>query len=131
MHKIFDNFYVCIVSAMIFLGGAGVCLAGSPANGASNAGAASWYGEAYRGKRTASGERFNPADFTAAHPNLPMGTLLEVSRPDNHRRVVVRVNDRGPGGGRILDVSEAAARRLGLVRDGTAWVSVQVIGFSD
>jgi rare lipoprotein A len=94
-------------------------------------GLASWYGAKYRGKRTASGERFDPSDLTAAHPDLPMGTLLEVSRPDTHRRVVVRVNDRGPGGGRVLDLSEAAARRLDMVRDGTALVALQVIGSAD
>jgi len=60
-----------------------------------------------------------------------MGTLIEVSRPEQRKSVVVRVNDRGPGGGRILDVSEAAARRLGMVGEGTATVSLRVIGFVD
>ena len=96
--------------------------------GVANVGAASWYGEAYRGRRTASGERFDPTDFTAAHAELPLGTLVEVSRPETGRRVVVRINDRGPGAGRILDLSEAAARRLDMIRDGTAHVAVQVIG---
>lgn len=91
-------------------------------------GVASWYGAKYRGRKTASGERFDPADLTAAHPRLPMGTLVEVSRPTLGRSVVVRINDRGPGGGRILDLSEAAARRLALVADGAAEVSVRVIG---
>lgn len=94
-------------------------------------GIASWYGAKYRGRRTASGERFDPSDLTAAHPTLPMGTLVEVSRPDRGRSVVVRINDRGPGGGRILDVSEAAARKLGLVGEGTGAVSLQVVGFAD
>lgn len=94
-------------------------------------GMASWYGAKYRGRKTASGERFDPSDFTAAHPSLPMGTLVEVSRPERNRSVVVRVNDRGPGGGRILDVSEAAARRLALIGEGTAMVSVRVIGSAD
>lgn len=94
-------------------------------------GNASWYGAAYRGRRTASGERFDPRDFTAAHPTLPFGTLIEVARPERNRRVVVRVNDRGPGGGRLLDLSEAAARRLGMLGEGMAAVSMQVIGAAD
>lgn len=94
-------------------------------------GIASWYGAKYRGRRTASGERFDPSDLTAAHPTLPMGTLVEVSRPDRGRSVVVRINDRGPGGGRVLDVSEAAARKLGLLGEGTGVVSLQVIGSAD
>lgn len=94
-------------------------------------GVASWYGAKYRGRKTASGERFDPSDLTAAHPSLPMGTLVEVLRPDSGKTVVVRINDRGPGGGRVLDLSEAAARKLGLVRDGTGLVSLQVVGFAD
>lgn len=94
-------------------------------------GVASWYGAKYRGRKTASGERFDPSDLTAAHPTLPMGTLVEVSRPDRGRNVVVRINDRGPGGGRILDVSEAAARKLGLLGEGTGLVSLQVVGYVD
>ncbi|CUW39953.1 Putative lipoprotein A (fragment) [Magnetospirillum sp. XM-1] len=92
---------------------------------------ASWYGAKYRGRKTASGERFDPSDLTAAHPVLPMGTLVEVSRPERRGAVVVRVNDRGPGGGRIVDLSEAAARRLGLVNEGTGLVSLRVIGFAE
>ncbi len=94
-------------------------------------GMASWYGAKYRGRHTASGERFDPADLTAAHPSLPMGTLVEVSRPEHRKSVVVRINDRGPGGGRVLDVSEAAARRLGMIGEGTAFVSLRVIGMTN
>lgn len=94
-------------------------------------GLASWYGAKYRGRRTASGERFDPSDLTAAHPSLPMGTLVEVSRPEHRGNVVVRINDRGPGGGRIVDLSEAAARNLGLLAEGTGFVSLRVIGFAD
>lgn len=100
-------------------------------DGVQEYGVASWYGAKYRGRKTASGERFDPSDLTAAHPTLPMGTLVEVSRPDRGRNVVVRINDRGPGGGRILDVSEAAARKLGLLGEGTGLVSLQVVGFAD
>lgn len=86
---------------------------------------ASWYGAKYRGKPTASGERFDPRQLTAAHPTLPFGTLVEVRRWADGRRVVVRINDRGPhDGSRAIDVSEAAARALGLVADGTALVTL-------
>jgi rare lipoprotein A len=86
---------------------------------------ASWYGAKYRGKPTASGERFDPARLTAAHPTLPFGTRVEIRRWADGRRVVVRVNDRGPhGGGRAIDVSEAAARALGLIADGTGLVTL-------
>lgn len=102
-----------------------------PSSGA-DAVVASWYGQAYRGKPTASGERFDPADHTCAHPSLPFGTLLQVSRPDRGHSVVVRVNDRGPyGNGRGIDLSEAAARPLGLLAAGVAEVIVEVIGRMD
>jgi rare lipoprotein A len=102
-----------------------------PSSGA-DAVVASWYGQSYRGKPTASGERFDPADHTCAHSTLPFGTLIEVSRSDRPNRVVVRVNDRGPiSGGRGIDLSEAAARPLGLIAAGVAEVMVEVIGWVD
>ena len=86
-------------------------------------GLASYYGGALRGNRTASGERFDPDSFTAAHRSLAFGTCLRVENPANGRSVRVRVNDRGPFvRGRIVDVSEAAARALDFVRQGVARV---------
>ena len=131
LRKCIHYFYSCVAVAPIFVSWSAICIAGDVRPAAWNFGAASWYGEAYRGRRTASGERFDPNDLTAAHAALPMGTLVEVSRPDSGRSVVVRINDRGPGAGRILDLSEAAARRLGMIRDGTADVALQVIGSAD
>ena len=88
-------------------------------------GTASWYGLKFHGRRTASGERFDMNELTAAHPSLPFGTLLEVRNVRNGRSVVVRVNDRGPfSKNRILDLSFAAAREIGLVRAGTAPVEL-------
>lgn len=76
-------------------------------------GTASWYGEQYDGKTTASGEPFDMYDFTAAHPTLPLGTYVRVTNLQNGRAVIVRVNDRGPVvNGRIIDVSYNAARVL-------------------
>ena len=78
-------------------------------------GVASWYGPGFHGRLTASGERFNTQALTAAHLNLPFGTLLRVRSEQNGREVIVRVNDRGPyAKGRIIDLSQAAARALGI-----------------
>ena len=86
-------------------------------------GQASYYGAKHHGKRTASGERFDMNDLTAAHPNLPFGTRLTVHNPRNGRSVTVRVNDRGPHTGRrIIDLSRAAAKAIGLVGVGTGTV---------
>lgn len=76
---------------------------------------ASWYGPGFAGRRTASGEVFDPGALTAAHKTLPFGTRLLVRNPDNGRSVWVRVNDRGPyAGGRDLDLSQGAAEAIGL-----------------
>jgi len=88
-------------------------------------GVASWYGKAFAGRRTASGERFDPAAFTAAHPTLPFGSMVRVTNLANGRSVMVRVNDRGPFvRGRVLDCSEAAARQLGFRSRGVAQVAL-------
>ena len=92
-------------------------------------GMASWYGPGFRGSRTANGEKFNPKALTAAHPSLPFGTLVEVSRPNSKKTVVVCITDRGPfTGGRAIDLSRAAARKLSMSYLGTAPVKIQVIG---
>ncbi len=86
-------------------------------------GKASWYGKRFHGRRTASGERFNMYALTAAHPSLPFGTRLRVRHVESGREVEVRVNDRGPHvGGRILDLSQAAAQALGMLSSGTSEV---------
>ena len=86
-------------------------------------GRASWYGLAFHGRKTASGEKFDMNALTAAHPTLPFGTRVLVRNPSNGRSVIVRINDRGPySGGRIIDVSFAAARALGIVGFGTKHV---------
>jgi len=79
----------------------------------------------YHGGRTASGEVSKPTDFTAAHRTLPFGKKIRVTNMRNGRSVIVRINDRGPyGGGRIIDVSHAAARELGMIDSGTAMVRI-------
>jgi rare lipoprotein A len=84
-------------------------------------GLASWYGEPFHGRRTASGEIFDMNALTAAHKTLPFGTRLRVHNPATGQAVVVRINDRGPHvAGRIIDVSRAAAEQIGLHRSGVA-----------
>jgi|SRR5581483_12142999 len=95
-------------------------------------GLASWYGPEFDGRRTASGRRFAAHALTAAHPTLPLGSRVRVTNLDNGRSVVVTVDDRGPFvDGRVIDVSQAAARRLGMVRSGTARVRVTPLGSGD
>ena len=78
-------------------------------------GLASWYGKPHQGRKTASGERFSRQHLTAAHRSLPLGTTVKVTNLRTKRQVVVKINDRGPyaGGQRIIDLSEAAAKRIG------------------
>ena len=91
-------------------------------------GVASYYGHELAGNRTASGERFNPSAMTAAHRSLPLGTKLRVTNKANGDAVIVRVNDRGPfTKSRLIDLSLGAAREIGMVRTGTARVTVEIL----
>jgi rare lipoprotein A len=91
-------------------------------------GTASWYGPGFHGRKTASGERFNSYDMTAAHRSLPFGTRLKVVNETNGRSVVVRVNDRGPfAHRRIIDLAKGPALALGLTASGTGYVSLHRI----
>jgi rare lipoprotein A len=100
------------------------------AEGYTQEGLASWYGEEFAGRRTSSGEPFDPDRLTAAHRTIPLPSWVEVENLDNGRRVVVRVNDRGPFADpdrRIIDLSEAAARELGMIGAGVARVRIEVL----
>lgn len=89
-------------------------------------GKASWYGPGFDGRKTASGERFNRNAMTAAHKTLPLGTRVKVTNLANNESVVVKINDRGPYvHGRIIDLSQAAARSIGI--RGVGKVSVAVL----
>lgn len=94
-------------------------------------GSASWYGgggDGFAGRPTANGETFDPSELTCAHRTLPFGTLVEVENLDNGRRLVLRVNDRGPFvRGRILDVSRQGAERLGMMGPGTARIRLRSV----
>lgn len=96
--------------------------------GFSETGVASWYGKKFHGRKTASGERYNQNKMTAAHKTLPFGTNVRVKNIENGKSVVVRINDRGPfKKGRIIDVSRAAAKKLGMINSGTAKVNIKVV----
>jgi rare lipoprotein A len=93
-------------------------------------GVASWYGEGFQGNTTASGETFDLNELTAAHPTLPFGTTVRVTNLKNSKDILLRVNDRGPHiGRRLIDVSWAAAKRLGFVHSGTTPVRVEVVTY--
>jgi len=92
-------------------------------------GIASWYGEPYHGRRTASGEIYDMHQLTAAHQSLPFGSVVKVKRRDTGAEVTVRINDRGPFvEGRIIDLSYAAAKKIDLDIDGVAPVKIKVVG---
>ena len=91
-------------------------------------GMASYYGNELAGNRTASGERFDPGQLTAAHRSLPFGSMVRVTNTSNGDSVIVRINDRGPfAHGRVIDVSQAAAREIGMHRSGTARVKLALL----
>ena len=92
-------------------------------------GTASYYGKAHHGKRTASGTRFNMYAMTAAHRTLPFGTKLRITSADTGKTVLVTVNDRGPySGRRILDLSQEAARQLGMLKIGVGRITIEKLG---
>lgn len=101
----------------------------SPPVGTIEEGFASWYGLEEKGQPTASGEIMDPRRFTAAHHSFPFGTVVRVDDLDTGRSVVVTINDRGPFvAGRIIDLSHAPAKALGIIEKGVARVRVQVVG---
>ena len=98
----------------------------------SQTGLASFYGSAFYGKKTASGERFDQTDWVAAHPSYPLGTVARVTNLKNNKSIEVRIIDRGPtrvnhSKGIIIDLSKSAAQELGFIREGRARVRVDVI----
>ncbi len=102
---------------------------GGPSKG-KQVGLASWYGKHHQGRKTASGERFSRGRLTAAHRSLPLGTKVKVTNLRTQQQVVVKITDRGPygtGKRRIIDLSEAAAKRVGLLEHGTERVEVVVV----
>ena len=116
------------------LGGPGANVGGPSSGTVRDAGLATWYGAQLAGRKTASGERFDPDALTAAHRTLPFGTWVEVRRTSGSSRAVrVRINDRGPFGDhkRVIDVSRKAAQILDMVKDGVVPVEVRVVSGPD
>ena len=100
-------------------------------NGFTEEGIASWYGTKFHGRKTSSGEPYNMYAMTAAHKSLPLPTYVEVTHKKTGKKIIVKVNDRGPfHKGRIIDLSYAAARRLGISATGTGPVSIRAINTS-
>jgi rare lipoprotein A len=100
-----------------------------PAASFSQVGVASYYAAKFENRKTANGERFKADGLTAAHRTLPIGTMVRVTNLRNHRSVVVRINDRGPfSHKRIIDLSPAAARELGIRDQGLMRVKIEALG---
>jgi rare lipoprotein A len=124
-----------LVTAAVLIGGLslGACAGRTapvtaPDPGWSETGVASWYGDPFHGRQTASGEVYDMEEMTAAHRTLAFGTVVHVQNRDNGRSTEVRINDRGPFvHGRIIDLSRAAARALDMLGPGTARVRITVV----
>jgi len=105
-----------------------MCLILSPIEAYASCGLASWYGNKFHGKKTASGERFNKNAMTAAHKSLKFGTMVRVTSQKTGKSVIVKINDRGPFiRGRVIDLSEKAAYKLGIKNMGVGKVCIQKI----
>jgi rare lipoprotein A len=118
----------CLAAACAGRKGAVTVPGGTPGAKAHERGTASWYGRKFHGRKTASGERYDMHEMTAAHRSLPFGTVVQVVRLDSGEAVVVRINDRGPFvDGRIIDLSYAAAAEIDMVRDGVAQVELYLL----
>ena len=117
-----------ILFASTMAGGMSAVPTAASAGSKSFSGGASYYGKQFHGRRTANGESFNMNSMTAAHKTLPFGTKVKVTNRSNGKSVVVRINDRGPYvGGRVIDLSRAAAAKIGMLNSGTARVSLAIL----
>lgn len=123
----------CAAALMVLVGCSnaprqGGYTSGSSASGHRESGLASYYGNEFNGRKTASGERFDQAKLTAAHRTLPFGTHVKVTNTQNGKSVVVRVNDRGPfARGRVIDLSSAAFKHIAYLGAGVVPVQIQAI----
>ncbi len=118
-----------VALSLLVLVGARIGCAGFPESAQwREEGRVSWYGPGFDGRRTASGEIFDPAGLTMAHPELPFGSRVRVTNLNNGRSVIVRVNDRGPfAGNRIGDLSPAAAAKIGMKDQGVAMARLDLL----
>ena len=115
-----------VVAAALVTGCLSFVTGATVAAGNNQCGGASWYGPGFNGRTAASGERFNQNAMTAAHKTLPFGTVVKVVDQRTGKSVTVKINDRGPyHGGRIIDLSKAAATKLGFRASGTTKVCIE------
>lgn len=120
------RFFSTVAMALLLAMSAGQAAADE--QGEFQEGTASFYSDRFQGATTASGERFDQQELTAAHPSLPFGSKVLVTRADTGQEVEVMINDRGPFvQGRIIDLSKSAARRLGMINRGTASVMLTLL----
>lgn len=129
-----SSLWILVVLGVLLLPACTVLPKGSAAMdvGMKHRGIASWYGEDFHGWLTANGEPYDMYEMTAAHRTLPFGTVVRVTNGENGRSALVRINDRGPYvNGRIIDLSRAAGRTLGLLESGVAAVQLEVVGQTD
>lgn len=121
--------FFAIIFLNIFVGGTTVC-AQTFQIGDTFSGSASYYHKKFQGRKTASGEIFKNDEFTCAHKKFPFGTMIEITNIANGRKVITRVNDRGPfSGKRILDMSHAAAKELRMFQGGIIKIKARIVGF--
>lgn len=114
-----------LMSLMLLFGGISPT---KPPQGFTQTGKASFYAKKFAGRRTAYGERVSPTALEGAHRYLPLNTLVEVTNLRNNRSVIVRINDRGPfSKGRIVDLTYAAAKAIGMIQSGVATVTLRVV----
>lgn len=137
VQKLFSLSAAAVIALALFAGGgklAGLHVVSHAFAGPADAlaGTASWYGRHWQGRKTASGTRFDPGRLTAAHRSLPLNTRVRVTNLENAKSVTVLINDRGPYvRGRVIDLSKAAARRLGMLKEGVAPVRIEVMKPAD
>lgn len=116
-----------VVAALFFVAVCAGCATGKKGPSILE-GNASWYGPNFKGRPTASGEKFKPGKLTAAHKTLPLGTVARVTNLKNGKSVTVRINDRGPFvEGRILDLSRGAAKKIDMIKDGVVPVRIKIL----
>ena len=123
-HTVRSHHHIVRAAHFVRTAAAHVVVAGDPATWAGESGKASYYGPAYNGHRSANGERYDQMAMTAAHPWLPFGTKVRVLLAGSDRSVIVTITDRLRAGHRVLDLSVAAARQLGIISRGVAQVSL-------
>ena len=122
--KLLNTHKILTLALLFFLS----CSANAQNKIKTQVGMGSWYGKKFHGRSTASGEKYNMYEYTAAHRTLPFNTIVEVTNLKNNRKVKVRINDRGPyAKKRIIDLSYLAAKKLGYIAEGVTKLKIKVL----